>query len=569
MSLLEKLKGKMKKKIFAVLIACLPTIFIVALLSIGFVSVFAFFEGFFDYKSDGKETDMAAVMQEIQDMTLDEVIVAIDNKKIITEKALDEMMIERDTLKKLLVAVKKYNTSWETAQKKIEVKHTYLEEYEEEVEIEEDNTKSKDESNKNTETVKTKSRTTTKKQAPVVAPTPVPSVTSPPKTTTVTKTREVTEYEWKDFYVTAEPYESPYKIDWQVIYVASVIQGIQNEINSGTNNGITIDTEIGGNESNKNDTNEEASKADPGDNILGTTDFIKTPYDEIFALAASTTGVPVNLLKAIARQESNYNASVVSSAGAIGVMQLMPATAKGLGVTDPYDARQNIMGGSKYIRDLLIRYDGNVVLALAGYNAGPGNVNKYGGVPPFKETQNYVVKVIGYFTGGNVDNLQAIIDKYNLPISFLVTFGKFKDGRLNLTDAEIKAIIEDFAADIDYEFDVVRDETKEYTFNECSSLPNNGEKTSGTLDKDGIYTWYEPISKIEKVKLADRDITYSYTINNKFAKSITYRMDRWKSIINKYWVTYDPELMGLLLQQLPGGLALVDSYDVPIEIIKK
>lgn len=118
--------------------------------------------------------------------------------------------------------------------------------------------------------------------------------------------------------------------------------------------------------------------------------------DRIFEEAADRYGVDANLLKAIGKAESGFNASVVSSAGAIGVMQLMPGTARSLGVKDPYDARQNIMGGAKYISQLLNKYDGNVRLALAAYNAGPGNVARYGGVPPFKETQNYVNRVLGY-----------------------------------------------------------------------------------------------------------------------------------------------------------------------------
>lgn len=118
--------------------------------------------------------------------------------------------------------------------------------------------------------------------------------------------------------------------------------------------------------------------------------------DEIFSKASMTYGVPLNLLKAVAKAESNFQPEVTSRAGAMGVMQLMPATAKSLGVTDPYDAEQNIMGGAKYLADMLKRYDGDVTLALAAYNAGSGNVKKYGGVPPFKETQNYIQKVMNY-----------------------------------------------------------------------------------------------------------------------------------------------------------------------------
>ncbi len=123
--------------------------------------------------------------------------------------------------------------------------------------------------------------------------------------------------------------------------------------------------------------------------------------DNIFEKAAAQYDVPVSLLKAIAKAESNFNPKAVSHAGAKGVMQLMPATAKALGVTDAFDPEQNIMGGAKYISQMLKRYDGNTKLALAAYNAGSGNVKKYGGIPPFKETQNYVKKVMRY-AGENI-----------------------------------------------------------------------------------------------------------------------------------------------------------------------
>lgn len=123
---------------------------------------------------------------------------------------------------------------------------------------------------------------------------------------------------------------------------------------------------------------------------------ISTPMDDIFEEASKTYGVDVNLLKAIGKAESNFNADATSQAGAMGVMQLMPGTAAALGVTDAYDARQNIMGGAKYIADKVNQYGGNVELALAAYNAGSGNVEKYGGVPPFAETQNYIQKIFQY-----------------------------------------------------------------------------------------------------------------------------------------------------------------------------
>ncbi|MDO5291623.1 MAG: lytic transglycosylase domain-containing protein [bacterium] len=118
--------------------------------------------------------------------------------------------------------------------------------------------------------------------------------------------------------------------------------------------------------------------------------------DAIFQKAADKYGVDVKLLKAIGKAESDFNPNSTSHCGAMGIMQLMPETAKGLGVKDAYDPEQNIMGGAKLISGLLKKYDGDVKLALAGYNAGTGNVRKYGGVPPFKETQNYIKKVLKY-----------------------------------------------------------------------------------------------------------------------------------------------------------------------------
>ncbi|MFD1019265.1 lytic transglycosylase domain-containing protein [Thalassobacillus hwangdonensis] len=115
----------------------------------------------------------------------------------------------------------------------------------------------------------------------------------------------------------------------------------------------------------------------------------------IIKKAAEQFGVDEELIRSVIHAESNFDSTVVSHAGAQGLMQLMPGTARGLGVTDAFDPEQNIMGGTKYLKQMLDRYQGDTRLALAAYNAGPGNVDKYAGIPPFEETQNYVKKILG------------------------------------------------------------------------------------------------------------------------------------------------------------------------------
>jgi soluble lytic murein transglycosylase-like protein len=116
--------------------------------------------------------------------------------------------------------------------------------------------------------------------------------------------------------------------------------------------------------------------------------------------AAREHGVDARLLTAIARRESAFNENAVSRAGAVGVMQLMPATAQVLGV-NPYDTRDNIFGAARYLRRLLDSFHGDLDLTLAAYNAGPGTVLKYGGVPPYRETQAYVKSVRAMYERGS------------------------------------------------------------------------------------------------------------------------------------------------------------------------
>ena len=124
--------------------------------------------------------------------------------------------------------------------------------------------------------------------------------------------------------------------------------------------------------------------------------------DAIFNAAARRFNLPADLIKAVAKAESNFRPNVTSGAGAMGIMQLMPGTARYLGVDDPFDPEQNIMGGAKYLREMLDRFDSDISLALAAYNAGPNNVVKYDGIPPFNETQNYIKKIFEYLGGGDI-----------------------------------------------------------------------------------------------------------------------------------------------------------------------
>ena len=126
-------------------------------------------------------------------------------------------------------------------------------------------------------------------------------------------------------------------------------------------------------------------------------DISKSEIHGLIEEYSQKNGLDADFVRAVVKQESGFNEKATSRCGAAGLMQLMPGTAKGLGVADPYDAEQNVAGGTKMLANLLKTYGGNKELALAAYNAGGGAVKKYGGIPPYGETQRYVKNVLSIY----------------------------------------------------------------------------------------------------------------------------------------------------------------------------
>lgn len=150
----------------------------------------------------------------------------------------------------------------------------------------------------------------------------------------------------------------------------------------------------------------------------------KNAFDQMIRQAAQQHGVSEGLIKAVMHTESGFNINARSPVGAQGLMQLMPATARRFNVSNAYDPQQNIFGGARYLSWLLKRFNGNTQLAIAAYNAGEGNIDKYGGIPPFRETQDYVRRVTSRFqnlyssglsstSGSNNANTQVIAQSAN------------------------------------------------------------------------------------------------------------------------------------------------------------
>lgn len=196
-------------------------------------------------------------------------------------------------------------------------------------------------------------------------------------------------------------------------------------------------------------TKKESSGPDSPDMAMQTQTAL-LPSDDSFGNhineAAKANNLDPFLIKSIIKVESDFDPKARSSVGALGLMQLMPATADLVECYDPLNARQNILGGSKYFRMMLNRYDGKIDYALAAYNAGPGNVDKYNGIPPFRETKNYVRKVNHYYkqySENSSGNTYRALPVTNTALSQRLNkaYQKFSDGNVEGALYEYREIV--------------------------------------------------------------------------------------------------------------------------------
>lgn len=365
-------KKKIKKKLISILLTILPVVLGIFIIVSALLSVTTFVSGL-------SGSDSGLTKEAVMNLTLPEIIEAVNDMKKITDDMLEDMMITRRSLLYLLEGVQKVNSEYITTQKKIQYEHkyitkeTYLDEFEMEAEL----------------------------------------------------TISHTDYKYSDIEFSTRDYEGGYVLDWQPVYLMSVFDTLKRFELERSEGAASKGTGV------------EGALSETDSSVVGSSVYMDTPYDNYFDAAAAESGLPVNLIKSLAKQESSFRNLAENRAGAIGVMQVTEGAMKEVNKLvhtftkeDLTDAEKNIMVGALYLALRLKYHNGDVVLAVAAYNCGSGNVDKAGGtVPAIKETMIHVCKVIGYYTGKEITDLSDILGKYNIDASGIpIGIGTMKKG---------------------------------------------------------------------------------------------------------------------------------------------
>lgn len=559
-------KNNLKKKILTALISGFITFFPIILLGTGVLAVAGFAIAIVDHAAEfvtgvkeaiaGKGIEESITLADLSSYDIDKMLDIVDDKKVITDDLLDQMMMERGTLKEILKKTKEYNETYDTAKKKIEAKHVYT--VEEITNLDEINGYG--------------------------------AATQEPKPEPVQKT----EYVKMDYPVSAETYEKTYhNVNWQSVYLTAVEETIQNyganiqaqRASSGdsTENADSDNTGAGASDEDgeTNESDEDFKNASTSNaTSLGQFEAGWRPqstyqrtqeakYRVWIEKYASMYNLPPDLVRAIITKESNWNPKA-SSGVASGLCQFTSAAWKDVGMgecgyaeSDVWEPERAIHACARLLARNIKHYDGDVLLGIAAYNMGSGNVDKWVKNGTLNDYQHwyYTAKVLTYFTGRTYTANQLAAGNYvgGDRISVSLGYGTLTaNGRIALTVEQIDELILQFEPKFDYIFDVVRDENDFYDFNACQELPNYGKQVTGDPNtKEGEYTYYQPVSSLSSVQAPYMDINYT-ALN--IVSNCVIRLDRWESMLRFYWPHYDGKLFKSLVEFLPKGEDVTDVY---------
>lgn len=560
-------KKRLKNKILTALVVGFITFFPIILLGTGVLAVTGFALAIVDHAAEfvtgvkdaiaGKGIEESITLADLSSYDIDKMLDIVDDKKVITDKLLDQMMMERGTLKEILKKTKEYNETYDTAKKKIEAKHIYT--------VEEITNADKING--------------------------YGAATQKPETKLVQKT----EYVKMDYPVSAEPYEKAYhNVNWQSVYLTAVEETIQNygaNIQAQRTAGDTSEDASSGNSSMSGASDEDGETNEPDEDFKNASTSNATSLGQFEAgwqpqstyqrtqeakyrvwieKYASMYNLPPDLVRAIITKESNWNPKA-SSGVANGLCQFTHAAWKDVGMqecgyseSDVWEPEYAIHACARLIARNIKYYDGDVLLGIAAYNMGSGNVDKWIKNGTLNDYQHwyYTAKVLTYFTGRTYTANQLAAGNYvgGDRISVSLGYGTITaSGRISLTEDQIDELILQFEPKYDYIFDVVRDENDFYDFSACQELPNYGKQVSGDPNtKEGQYIWYNPVSSLASVQTPYMDV--SYTPLNVVANHVI-RLDRWESMIRFYWPHYDGKLFKALVEFLPKGEDATERYE--------